>query len=62
MVFKLVALALLAGYGWGVWSFLKGFRRTNYSQGKLRLALCWPVLFMANGSFRTNFQKALRGN
>ncbi len=53
----IIALAIYAG---GIWKFLSGFRRTNFSQGRIPLALLWPVL-MFNKSYRQNFNKALKG-
>lgn len=53
----IIALAIYAG---GIWKFLSGFRRTNFSQGRIPLALLWPVL-MVNKSYRQNFNKALKG-
>ena len=52
-------LAFVAYVG-GVWKFWTGFRRTNFSQGRLRLALLWPVLLFSK-SYRQNFTKALKG-
>ncbi|MFZ9737405.1 MAG: hypothetical protein ACO3EZ_05295 [Prochlorotrichaceae cyanobacterium] len=61
MVKVFVVLGVLV-YVWGAWKFLKGFKRTNYTKGNgLPLALLWPVLLIANRSFRQNFQKALKG-
>lgn len=47
-------------YVGGIWKFWTGFRRTNFSQGKVYLALLWPVL-LVNKSYRQNFTKALKG-
>ncbi len=58
---KLLAIALFAGYLVGVWKFWTGFKRTNFTQGKLHLALLWPAYFIVNKSYRQNFQKALKG-
>lgn len=59
---KVVLVLAVIVYGWGAWKFLQGFKRTNYTQGSgVPLALLWPVLLIANRSFRQNFQKALRG-
>lgn len=57
----LLIIALTTIYGGGVWKFWTGFRRTNFSQGKLPLALLWPILIIANKSYRQNFNKALKG-
>lgn len=58
---KILLLLALAAYVFGVWKFWKGFNRTNFSQGRLPLALLWPVLVIANKSYRQNFNKALKG-
>jgi hypothetical protein len=58
---KLLILVLLgAVYVGGVWKFWTGYNRTNFSQGRVVLALLWPVLLF-NPSYRSNFRKALRG-
>jgi hypothetical protein len=52
---------LLGGiYVFGIYKFWTGFRRTNFSQGRLYLSLLWPVLLL-NRSYRQNFTKALKG-
>ncbi|EKQ68978.1 hypothetical protein OsccyDRAFT_1580 [Leptolyngbyaceae cyanobacterium JSC-12] len=58
---KIVVLLALAVYGFGVWKFWTGFKRTNFSQGRLPLALLWPILVIANKSYRQNFNKVLKG-
>jgi hypothetical protein len=57
---KLLLFLAIAVYFYGAYRFWKGFRRTNFSQGKIYLALLWPVL-MLNRSYRQNFTKALKG-
>ncbi|MBD1888450.1 hypothetical protein NC997_23085 [Trichocoleus sp. DQ-A2] len=57
----LLGLLFLGAYGYGGWRFWKGFRRTNFSQGRLVLALLWPALIIGNKSYRQNFRKALKG-
>jgi hypothetical protein len=57
---QLAILVLAVTYGIGVYKFWKGFRRTNFSHGKLYLSLLWPVLLI-NSSYRKNFTKALKG-
>ncbi len=57
----LIGIVLFGIYVGGIWKFLSGFNRTNFSQGKLPLALMWPVLVIANKSYRQNFNKALKG-
>jgi hypothetical protein len=56
----LITIALIAIYGGGVWKFLTGFNRTSFSQGRIYLALLWPVLLFSK-SYRQNFNKALKG-
>jgi len=58
---SLIGLILVVVYGAGVWKFWSGFNRTNFSQGRLPLSLLWPVLLVANKSYRKNFNKALKG-
>ncbi|MBD2088556.1 hypothetical protein H6F67_01565 [Microcoleus sp. FACHB-1515] len=58
---KLLLLGLIAIYIGGVVKFWRGFHRTNFSQGRVYLALLWPVLVLANRSYRQNFQRALKG-
>jgi hypothetical protein len=58
---QLLIFALLAAYAGGIWKFWKGFYRTSFSQGRLYLSLLWPVLLIANKSYRQNFRKALKG-
>ncbi|NJM57850.1 MAG: hypothetical protein HC857_11015 [Synechococcales cyanobacterium RU_4_20] len=57
-------LLLLVGlgiYGWGAVKFWSGFRRTNFNGNRLMLTGLWPLLVIANRSYRQNFQKALKG-
>lgn len=61
---KLIILVLLIAYVGGVWKFWKGFGRTNFSRSlpnRIVLSLMWPVLLVANKSYRHNFTKALKG-
>lgn len=61
---QLIVLILSIVYFGGVWKFWQGFRRTNFNPSlpnKLALAMLWPALFVANRSYRKNFQKALKG-
>lgn len=61
---NLINIILLVIYIGGIWKFWKGFARTNFSPNlptKLALSLLWPALFVANKSYRKNFQKALKG-
>lgn len=57
----LLVLGLLVVYGGGAWKFWKGFHRTNFSEGKIRLTVLWPILVATNKSYRKNFNKALKG-
>ena len=61
---QLILIVLLVVYFGGAWKFWKGFPRTSFSRSlsnKLILASLWPVLLIANKSYRKNFQKALKG-
>ena len=58
---KLLILGAIVIYGWGVWKFWTGFHRTEFSQGRIYLALMWPVFAIANKSYRRNFTRALKG-
>ncbi|MCU0568658.1 MAG: hypothetical protein MUF49_18930 [Oculatellaceae cyanobacterium Prado106] len=57
----LLKFAAIAIYAWGVWKVWTGFHRTNFSQGRVYLALLWPVFLIANKSYRQNFTRALKG-
>ncbi|MBD2043283.1 hypothetical protein [Microcoleus sp. FACHB-672] len=61
---QFIFFALLVGYGVGMWKFWKGFERTNFERSlpnRVKLALLWPGLWVANPSYRKNFTKALKG-
>jgi hypothetical protein len=61
---KLIVLVLLGVYGYGVWKFWKGFKRTDFNSSlpnRVALSLLWPALIVANKSYRKNFTKALKG-
>jgi hypothetical protein len=58
---EIVLLLAGAAYVYGGWKFWTGFRRTNFSEGRLPLTLLWPVLVIANKSYRQNFGRALKG-
>jgi hypothetical protein len=61
----LVVLALVGIYGFGVLKFWRGFERTSFERtfgNRVILSLLWPVLFVANPSYRKNFTKALKGS
>ena len=57
---SLLVFAAIVVYAGGIWKFWTGFDRTNFSQGKLYLALLWPV-FLVSKSYRQNFSRALKG-
>lgn len=61
---KLALFVLFVLYGYGAWRFWKGFERTNFSRSlpsRVALSLLWPALYVANQSYRKNFNKALKG-
>jgi len=58
---NIIILLAVVGYVYGAYKFWTGFRRTNFSEGRVPLALLWPVLVIANKSYRQNFTKALKG-
>jgi hypothetical protein len=55
----LIGFILGAVYVAGVWKFLSGFNKTNFTSNKLVLALLWPALIF-NANYRRNFTKALK--
>jgi len=57
----LIVWLLIIAYGVGCFKFWTGFKRTNFTSGKVHLALLWPIFFIANKSYRQNFNKALKG-
>lgn len=57
----LLTVVVLGVYGAGAWKFWSGFDRTNFSQGKLKLTLLWPLLLAVNASYRQNFNRTLKG-
>lgn len=54
-------LILMVVYGGGAWKFWAGFKRTNFSEGKVKLTLLWPLLLASSKSYRENFNRALKG-
>ena len=61
---QLIGFLLLVIYLWGIWKFWRGYKQTNFSpslSNRLALSLLWPVLLIANQSYRQNFRKALKG-
>ena len=64
VIMNLLVFGIIVVYLGGVWKFWTGFGRTNFNQtlpNRIGLALLWPALFLANSSYRRNFQKALKG-
>lgn len=57
----LLGIGAAVVYVGGAVKFWQGFHRTNFSQGKVYLSLMWPVLLVANRSYRQNFNRALKG-
>lgn len=63
MGYLISTIALLV-YGGGIWKFWQGFHRTNFEKSfgnRMTLSLLWPVLLIANKSYRKNFTRALKG-
>lgn len=64
IMIKLITFVLIVVYAGGIWKFWKGFRRTNFDtnlSNRIVLSAFWPVLLVANKSYRHNFNKALKG-
>ena len=57
----LLLLVLMGVYVGGAWKFWSGFNRTNFSEGKVKLTLLWPLLLASSKSYRDNFNRALKG-
>jgi hypothetical protein len=60
----LIGLVIALGYSFGAWKFWQGFNRTSFERSlgnRAILSLLWPILFIANKSYRKNFTKALKG-
>jgi len=56
----LAGILILGLYLGGSIKFWSGFGQTNFSQNKLLLTAFWPI-FIFNGSYRSNFVRALKG-
>ena len=56
-----VAIVLLIFYGLGAWKFWTGFDRTDFSSGRVKFTLLWPVFLIGSEPYRRNFTKALKG-
>ena len=57
----LIALLLAAIYGGGAFKFWTRFNRTNFSEGRVKFTLLWPLFLALNKSYRENFSRALKG-
>jgi hypothetical protein len=57
----LITLLLIGIYGGGAWKFWTGFDRTNFSEGKVKFTVLWPLFLVLNKSYRENFNRALKG-
>ncbi|MBW4462170.1 MAG: hypothetical protein KME47_18305 [Nodosilinea sp. WJT8-NPBG4] len=57
----LIALLLIGIYGGGAFKFWTGFNRTNFTDGKVKFTLLWPLFLALNKSYRQNFSRALKG-
>lgn len=57
----LIALLLVGIYGGGAFKFWTGFNRTNFTDGRLKFTLLWPLFLAFNKSYRQNFSRALKG-
>lgn len=61
---ELIILGLTLAYVVGAWKFWTGFNKTHFTQNlpnRIGFSLLWPVLFIANPSYRRNFKRALKG-
>ncbi len=58
---QILGVLLLIVYFGGIWKFLAGIHRTNFTQNTFVLALLWPVLLVINKNYRENFTRALKG-
>ncbi len=61
----LLTFLLVVGYVGGAWKFWTGYHRTTFGRSlgnKLALSLLWPALWIANKSYRQNFNKTLKGS
>lgn len=57
----LIALLLAGIYGGGAFKFWTGFNRTNFTDGRVKFTLLWPLFLALNKSYRQNFSRALKG-
>lgn len=59
-----IIICLAVAYIVGAWKFWSGYNKTHFHQtlpNRIGFSLLWPVLFVANPSYRRNFKRALRG-
>ena len=56
-----VSFVLLVVYGVGAWKFWTGFNRTDFSTGRVKFTLLWPIFLIGSEPYRRNFTKALKG-
>jgi hypothetical protein len=64
MMAKLIVIGLMVAYVVGAWKFWSGFDKTHFTKtlpNRVGFSLLWPVLYIANPSYRRNFRRALRG-
>ncbi|WP_193943551.1 hypothetical protein [Sphaerospermopsis aphanizomenoides] len=60
---ELIIVGLTVTYVLGAVKFWSGFNKTHFTQtllNRIGFSLLWPVLFIANSSYRRNFRRALR--
>jgi hypothetical protein len=57
----LITLLLVFIYGGGAFKFWTGFNRTNFTEGKVKFTVLWPLFLALNKSYRENFNRALKG-
>ncbi|MFZ4674739.1 MAG: hypothetical protein ACOYM4_03420 [Nodosilinea sp.] len=57
----LITLLLVVIYGGGAFKFWTGFNRTNFTDGKVKFTVLWPLFLALNKSYRENFNRALKG-
>lgn len=60
---QLIIVVLTVTYVLGSVKFWSGFSKTHFKQtflNRVGFSLLWPVLFIANSSYRRNFKRALR--
>lgn len=59
---EFVSFVLLLVYVAGAIKFWTGFNRTDFSSGRVKFTLLWPVFLIGSAPYRRNFTKALKGN